>query len=169
MVVNVPVNNGLGAAEHDKMVRVDVFRAENEGYYLIPIYVADTLKPKLPQKACVAKKGYDQWKLMLEEDFVFSLYPNDLIKITSKSLLKFKIKQNNSTLPDVMESYTALVYYNGTDRANAAIEAVSHDGAYEISTGVKTLERIEKYTVDVLGEYHRVEREKRQGFHGKRG
>lgn len=36
------------------------------------------------------------------------------------------------------------------------------------SLGIKTLASIEKYEVDVLGEYHPVKQEARQGF-GKKG
>ena len=30
--------------------------------------------------------------------------------------------------------------------------------------GIKTLEKLEKFTVDVLGEYHKVEKEPRMAF-----
>mgnify|MGYP004426529063 FL=1 len=33
--------------------------------------------------------------------------------------------------------------------------------------GIKTLEKLEKFTVDVLGEYHKVEREPRMAFNRK--
>ncbi len=51
----------------------------------------------------------------------------------------------------------------------ATISCRNHDNTYEIkSLGVKTLAKLEKYTVDVLGEYHRVEKEPRLPFTGKR-
>ena len=51
--LSVPVHGGLGAANNDSMVRIDVFHVEGDGYYFVPIYIADTLKPELPDKACV--------------------------------------------------------------------------------------------------------------------
>ena len=70
------------------MVRIDVFHVENDGYYFVPIYIADTLKKELPNKACVAYKPYEQWKEMADKDFIFSLYPNDLLRVTHKTKLK---------------------------------------------------------------------------------
>ena len=72
----VPVEQGTGVADNDSMVRVDVFFVKGEGYYLVPIYVADTLKKKLPNRAVVANKPYEQWKVMDDKDFQFSLYGN---------------------------------------------------------------------------------------------
>lgn len=63
------------------MIRIDVFYVENEGYYFVPIYVADTVK-EMPNEACPF--GKDKKKIMTDDDFLFSLYPNDLIKITAK-------------------------------------------------------------------------------------
>ena len=51
----VPVHSGKGAANNDSMVRVDVFLSGGK-YYLVPIYVADTLKPELPNKAVTRGK-----------------------------------------------------------------------------------------------------------------
>lgn len=53
--------------------------------------------------------------------------------------------------------------------STGAITGINHDNTYVISSlGIKTLKNIEKYTVDVLGEYHAVKREKRQGFENMR-
>ncbi|MBO6267287.1 MAG: type II CRISPR RNA-guided endonuclease Cas9, partial [Synergistaceae bacterium] len=78
--LNVSVHGGKGVADNDSMVRIDVFHVEGDGYYFVPIYVADTLKAELPSKACVAFKPHSEWKDMRNEDFIFSLYPNDLVK-----------------------------------------------------------------------------------------
>ena len=168
--LNVPVHQGKGVADNDSMVRIDVFKVEGDGYYFVPIYVADTLKPELPNKACVAHKAYDEWKEMQEEDFIFSLYPNDLMKVTHKKALKLTKSQKESTLPDSYETKSELLYYMGANISTGAITCRTHDSSYEISgVGIKTLENLEKYTVDVLGAYHKVEKETRQPFHRKRG
>lgn len=80
--LHVPVLKGTGVADNDSMVRIDVFYVEGEGYYFVPIYIADTLKKELPSKACVAFKPYEDWKAMSDENFIFSLYPNDLMRVT---------------------------------------------------------------------------------------
>ena len=165
--LNVPVYGGNGVASNDSMVRVDVFLKGGK-YYLVPIYVADTLKPQLPNKAIVQRKPYSEWPEMSDDDFIFSLYPNDLIKVTHKSGVSLTVVNKDSTLPPAMEGKEFMLYYRGTGIATGAISAINHDNSYGIpSLGVKTLEKLEKYTVDVLGEYHAVGKEVRQQFNIK--
>ncbi|MBR6312368.1 MAG: type II CRISPR RNA-guided endonuclease Cas9, partial [Oscillospiraceae bacterium] len=157
-------------ADNDSMVRIDVFKVEGEGYYFVPIYVADTLKAELPNKACVAHKPYAEWKEMKPEDFVFSLYPNDLVRISHKRGFKLTIAQKESTLPASYETKSEMLYYISANISSGALSFRTHDASYEQSgLGIKTLESLEKYTVDVLGEYHKVGRERRMPFSGKRG
>ncbi len=166
--LHVPVLKGTGVADNDSMVRIDVFYVEGEGYYFVPIYIADTLKKELPSKACVAFKPYEDWKAMSDENFIFSLYPNDLMRVTHKNKLKLTKAQKESTLPDTYETKQELLYYISAGISVAAISCRTHDAAYEIkSMGIKTLEKLEKFTVDVLGEYHKVEREPRMAFNRK--
>ena len=154
-------------AGNGDMVRIDVFHVDGDGYYFIPIYVPDTLKPVLPNKACVASKPYSEWKEMKDEDFIFSLYPKDLIKATHKKKLSLKKKQKESNLPDSYEVKSELLYYISASISGASLSCCVHDNSYGIeSLGIKTLEKLEKYTVDVLGHYHLVKKEKREGFHG---
>ena len=166
--LNVPVLDGAGRADNDSMVRVDVFLKDGK-YYLVPIYVADTLKPELPNKACVAYKPYEEWTEMCDVDFIFSLYPNDLIHVTHKKNIILSKVNKESTLLDSIEGKDFFLYYRGMNIATGAIGLINHDNTYEIKgLGVKTLESLEKYTVDVLGEYHKVGKEIRQKFSGKR-
>ena len=166
--LNVPVLKGTGVADNDSMVRIDVFHVGNDGYYFVPIYIADTLKKKLPNKACVAYKPYEQWKKMADKDFIFSLYPNDLLRVTHKTKLKLTKAQKESTLPDTYETKQEMLYYISANIHTAAIGCRNHDNTYEIGgMGIKTLEKLEKFTVDVLGEYHKVEKEPRMAFGGK--
>jgi CRISPR-associated endonuclease Csn1 len=166
--LNVPLHKGNGVADNEAMVRIDVFHVEDDGYYFVPIYIADTCSDTLPNRACVAHKKYSQWKEMNEEDFLFSLYPNDLVRISSKRPIKCNVRNKNSTLQN-QTAYSVLAYYSGADISAGAISCLSHDGAYEIKgLGIKTLECIEKYEVDVLGTFHKISKEKRQSFTKKK-
>lgn len=166
--LNVPVHGGAGVADNDSMVRVDVFLTKGK-YNLVPIYVADTLKPKLPNKAIAAHKPYSEWPEMSDDDFVFSLYPNDLVCVTHKKGIKLTVTNKNSTLPPTVEGKSFMLYYISTNISGGSIKGITHDNTYEIGgLGAKTLEKLEKYTVDVLGEYHKVGKEVRQPFNIKR-
>ncbi len=163
--LNVAVQQGTGAADNDSMVRVDVYKVEGDGYYLVPIYVADTLKKELPNKAIVANKPYEQWKEMNNDDFLFSLYPNDLVRFVHKKEVVFNKVNDDSSLMDTYETKEDLVYYKKTGIATASISIINHDDTYTIpSLGVKTLLSLEKYQVDLLGNYNKVGKESLQTF-----
>ena len=60
------------------------------------------------------------------------------------------------------------MYYIGADISTASVAGRTHDNSYMTrGVGIKTLEKLEKFTVDVLGEYHKVEREPRMAFNRK--
>lgn len=165
--LNVPVLRGDGRADNDSMVRVDVFLKDGK-YFLVPIYVADTLKPQLPNKACVAYKPYEEWAEMSDDDFIFSLYPNDLVLVRHKKGIKLTKVNKESTLAENVEGKEFFLYYKSMGISTASLTCINHDNTYGISSlGVKTVESFEKYVVDVLGEYHKVGKEKRVGFHGE--
>lgn len=154
--------NGLGVADNGSMIRIDVFYVENEGYYFVPIYVADTVK-EMPNEACPF--GKDKKKIMTDDDFLFSLYPNDLIKITAKKDKEFNLVYKESGLPKKKYANEALVYFIKAGITKASITIETHDGAYSIpSCGIKSLVKLEKYTVDPLGNVSKVNREKRMYF-----
>lgn len=166
--LNVSLPNG-GVAIHDKRVRIDVFLVPGDGYYFVPIYVADTLKAELPDRASVAHKEYKDWKQMREEDFIFSLYPNDLVKVTHKSGMTFARANKESTLPESYQTKSEFVYYKSANISKGSLTVINHDNTYGIdSLGIKTLRGLEKYTVDMLGNVSPVGREKRQPFCFKR-
>lgn len=163
--LTVPVQQNTAVADNGSMVRADVFFVEGDGYYLVPIYVADTVKAELPSKAIVAHKPYDDWKQMREEDFVFSLYPNDLVRIRFAKEMKFALALKGSTLPAEKMIKEGLFYYKGTNISKGAIGIINHDNTYTIGgLGVKRLPSIEKYQVDVLGNVSAVGKEKRMRF-----
>lgn len=161
----VPVHGGTGVADNDSMVRIDVFCVPGEGYYWVPIYVADTLKKELPNRAVVQAKPYSEWKEMKEEDFVFSLYPNDLIEVEHTKGMKFTLVNKGSTLAQTYTVKKAMVYYIKGGIFTGSITVETPDGAYTIkSLGAKTLKSVKKYQVDVLGNCHEIKKEKRQRF-----
>ncbi len=163
--LSVPVLKGTAIADNGSMVRVDVFYVEGEGYYLVPIYVSDTVKPELPNKAIIAYKSYEDWKEMKEEDFVFSLYPNDLIHIKFKKEMKLSLTQKESTLSKNLLLKEGYFYYKQTGISVASIKIINHDNTYKVDNlGVKTIPIIEKYQVDVLGNIRKAGKEKRMRF-----
>ena len=116
----------------------------------MPIYVADTVKKTLPAKACVAFKPYELWKEMDDKDFIFSLYPNDLVRYLQKN------------------GNEGFMYYVKAGISTASITVESHDRALSIpSLGVKTLKELEKWNVDALGNRTKVNKEKRQYYPGQ--
>jgi CRISPR-associated endonuclease Csn1 len=140
----VKVNQGI--ADNGGMVRIDIFN-KNGKNYIVPIYLSDTIKAGLPNSSIIAGKPESEWEMMDDNfKFLFSLYPNDLVKITTKK-------------------ETFFGYYTGTDRATGAITILLHDGSKEIrGIGIKINTLLEKYQVDVLGNITKVEKEKRLDF-----
>ena len=169
--LNVSVHGGKGVADNDTdgLVRVDIFRLEKEGYYFIPIYVANTVESCLPNKAVVAKKSPEDWVEMPASSFLFSLYPNDLVKVTSQRNLPLNRSLADSSLPLKKETKSEMLYYMGADISGGTVSFRTHDNGYQCRIGIKTLESLEKYTVDILGEYYPVKRETRQAFSRKKG
>lgn len=142
------------------MVRVDVFNV-NGKYYFVPVYIADVVRKRLPMKAVVANKPYSQWKEMEDKDFIFSLYSRDLISFKSK-------KGKNVTCVDGTSKMVneEVVYYYGANISTASFNGKSHNGSFEFDgLGIKSLESLKKYQVDILGNISEVKREKRMGFH----
>ncbi|MCH3914396.1 MAG: type II CRISPR RNA-guided endonuclease Cas9 [Acidaminococcaceae bacterium] len=164
--LNVSVHADTAVADNESMVRIDVFKVEGDGYYFVPIYVADTVKKELPSRAVVAGKNYSEWKIMDDKNFVFSVYPNDLLYVEHKDTLKFTKINDESDYTDTFLAKNCLTYYIKASISTASITVETQEGIYRIpSLGIKSLTTFEKYQVDVLGNYHKVNREKRQQFH----
>lgn len=156
-----------GFVANGDSVRIDVFYVEGEGYYFVPIYVSDTIKNELPNKACIQNKPYSEWKEMDDKNFIFSLYPKDLLYIKGKN----KIKLNPTNKKDKqIEVEETMAYYVKAGISVAQITIQTHDNKYEQSSlGIKTLKELKKYEVDVLGNYHEVKLpEKRMPFNIKK-
>lgn len=154
------LNNGKAIAYNSNIVRTDVFEKDGK-YYCVPIYRLDLIRGRIPNKAINANKPYSDWiDMTAEYTFLFSLYPNDLVRIT---LNKEKNEKDNIGRPIVLKDF--FVYYNSIDAATAGLIAVSHDNSFTIrGLGSKTLKRFEKYQVDVLGNITKVKGERRVGL-----
>jgi CRISPR-associated endonuclease Csn1 len=143
-----------GIASNDDMIRVDVFSKEDKKgknqYYLCPVYVHHMVQTELPNKVIVPLKEEEHW---LEIDhtyvFLFSAYPNDLLRIKDKESDNWG-------------------YYVAANRCTGVIKFSSHNGSETLSKGVKNLLLLEKYTVDYFGEITPKKspgiREKRHGM-----
>ncbi|MDP2141965.1 MAG: type II CRISPR RNA-guided endonuclease Cas9 [Gammaproteobacteria bacterium] len=134
----IPIRSGI--AKNDSMLRVDIFKSKiDKKYYVVPVYVHHVASG-LPMLAIIAYKDESAWTKIDENfDFLFSLYPNDLARVTLKS-------------------ESILGYYAGCDRSTGAINLWAPDRSEKVGKnglirgiGVKTAMNIEKFNVDVLG------------------
>ena len=136
-----------GIAKNGGMVRVDVYTKKKK-YYLIPYYVNDIASHIVKNRAITQKKSIWNWTVVDSSyDFVCSLYKYDLFKIT-----------------DTTDGSERFVYYDGCNISTDSISILSTNGEIfsdkDSRVSIKTGKLIEKYEVDVLGEYHKVKEEK---------
>ncbi len=153
-----------GAAANDIMHRVDVFEKGGK-YYLCPVYMADVYAKKLPNKVIAINKPW----ITIDKsfNFKFSLYQNDLIKVSHKTgiTLTKNFQNPKSKKPDSITNNEFLLYYNSTGISGATIKLKTHDNCYGISScGIKTLAGLEKYYVDIMGKIYKAPPEKRKGL-----
>lgn len=145
----IQIRSGLAAQE--SLIRVDVFTKEGK-FYLIPLYVADTVKKKRLDQTADGETQIDN-----SFHFRFALHPNDLAKVTLKgkgSILGYFRGYGGPPNP---YNITLAIHdrnKNGHERANEKGEIPS--------IGVKTALNIEKFNVDVLGNLYPAPPEKRR-------
>lgn len=147
----IPIRQGLAAQE--SLLRVDVFTKEQK-FYLVPIYVADTVKKALPHQTADGKTQIDG-----TFGFCFSLYPNDLAKVTLKdrgSILGYFRGYGGPPNPYNITLAMHDRNKDGHERANEKGEVPS--------IGIKTALAIEKFDVDVLGNVYPAKPETRHGL-----
>ena len=147
----ISIRQGLAAQE--SLRRVDVFRKSGK-FYLVPLYVADIVKQDLPHKTADGETTVDH-----SFDFLFSLYPNDLTRVTLNgkgSILGYF--RGYGGPPNPYNITLALHDRNplGHDRANEKGEIPS--------IGIKTALSFEKFDVDVLGNAYPARPEQRHGL-----
>lgn len=162
-------NKHIGCARNDSnsMIRVDVFYMEDEGYYYVPIYITDVVKDELPNKAVVRRKLPKDWKEMDDKDFLFSMYPNELIYVERKEVFELTAPKNSSLDPTIFKT-KGFFYYRSFNSNTGSFKIYTHDSSYyKESLGGKTLSCLKKYTVDALGNYSEVSLpEKRKPLRG---
>ena len=146
------VNNGIAA--NGTIVRVDIFLKKGK-YYCVPLYQCDRRKSleELPKHAANLKPR-SEWDLMDETfDFVFSLYPNDMIELKTKK-----------------QTYRG--YFAGVNVTGGKIDIMSHarfsnegkEGLWR-NLGVKVgVTSFKKFTVSVLGDVFEAPQEIRRGL-----
>ena len=145
----IPIRGGV--AKNDTMLRVDVFTKAGK-FHLVPVYVHHRVTG-LPNRAIVAFKDEEEWTLIDESfGFLFSMYPNDLLRVTLKKEVRFG-------------------YYSSCNRTTGSIDLWAHDRAHAIgkggliqSIGVKVAVALEKFSVDVLGHIYPAPPEPRRGL-----
>lgn len=166
---SLSVSTGRGVADNGRMVRIDVFRVPDDGYYYVPIYVADTKKGILPSKAVVAGKSPEAWKQMKPEHFLFSLFKGDLIRVENSREISLALAKE-AVGEKTIQVKSGLFYFCGACIATGSIGIETHDRRYSKgSLGVKTLTLIEKCQVDVLGNVSKVKLpETRLEFRGRK-
>ncbi len=151
----LPVRGGI--ANNGSMLRVDIFTKGGK-FFAVPLYVSDAVKTELPNRAVVAFKPETEWPVMDESFFfLFSLHPNDWIRMTFK------------------KNPPQEGYFSGLNRATGSISMWVHDRNRSIGKngfldgiGIKTAVTVEKCHVDILGRLYRVHHETRQPLAGRR-
>ena len=147
----IEIRKGLVAQE--SLLRIDVFTQDSK-FYLVPLYVADAVKKALPNQTADGETQIDE-----TFSFLFSLYPNDLTKVTLKgkgSILGYFRGYGGPPNPSNITLAVHDRNKNGHERANEKGEIPS--------IGVKTALSIEKFNVDVLGNIYPVLKEERRGL-----
>ncbi len=139
-----------GIAANADMVRTDVFRKDGK-YYLVPVYVAEFMAGKLPNRAIVAYKPCEKWPVMDDSyGFLFSLHPYDLIRIDSGK-----------------DSFFG--YYKGSHRGTGALLICEPNNIQkEKGLGARLAKSIAKFEMGVLGDYYPVRKEVRRGLENHR-
>ena len=104
---------------------------------------------------------------MSDDNFIFSLYPNDLLRIYSSRDMSLNRVNKKSEIPEtvvVSRGEGVFLYYRGMDVSTAMLSGITHDNTYNFRSIGKTVQKIEKYEVDVLGNVRKIEKEKRMDY-----
>lgn len=151
MTSGVPLFDGdslYAIAEHDDMVRVDVYEKTGK-ISLVPVYVADIARKTVKNRAIVQGKAEAERPVIDGTyTFLFSLFPSDLVEIRRKDGI-FR------------------GYYVSCDRADGRIILEAHDrnpdwgkkGQKRFATRTDVLS-FKKFHVDPLGEVFEIKNEK---------
>lgn len=139
------INVRGGIANNGAMIRVDIF-TDGKRFYAVPLYVSDAVKSELPNRA--VSKSKNGWPEMGEGyEFLFSLNPNDFVRITS---------QDQKAIEG---------YYNTLDINNGRMTLYPHDKRgkdQKIRVGFLNALTVQKFHVDLLGRLYPARPETRQ-------
>lgn len=83
---------------------------------------------------------------MADENFLFSLYKRDLVRLRHEG------------------EEPQLLYFMGGDINTGRLAFINHDNSEKLRFGAKTLQSLEKYEVDLLGNVRPAGRETRRDF-----
>jgi len=134
--VGVPVRKGM--ADNASMIRIDVFRKQNNKgkwqYYVVPIYVAHVMSGKLPDMSA-------------DHEFLFSIHPYDLVRVAGAD-------------------WSMLGYFRGYNVNTNSLELCEPNNVRSCkgSIGARNLLCFEKFEMGVLGDYYPVRKETRRGL-----
>lgn len=92
---------------------------------------------------------------MDEKDFLFSLYHKDLIRIKNAEGITLNAEKGVIGEKQILRQ-DGFFYFDGADSSDGRISFFTHDHRYKGRKGIKSLQSIEKYQVDVLGNYYKV-------------
>lgn len=152
-------NNAVAA--NGSIARTEVFRHKETGkFYLAPVYVSDVLAKRTPEKFITANKPYEKWVDITDNyDFLFNLYPNDIVKV---KMPNGKTSKNN--LGEFFTWEEGMFYFKKVDSATAQISLIDHKNSFFDRIGTQRLTLFEKYQTDPLGKLTKVHKEKRHGL-----
>lgn len=148
-----------GTVDRGEMARVDVFcKATPKGvrqYFLVPIYPHEiATRDAPPDRAVAASKPESEWPVMDDTfEFLWSLVPMTPLRVVDKNGTIF--------FPDQPDGNVG--YFRGVDRTTGAIALSSVVDQTVVKTGIgaRTLDTLQKLTVDRLGQTFAVGRETR--------
>lgn len=153
-----------GVAFNDSMAYIRVF-CKDDAYCFVPVYVAEIAEGELPNKAIAGRTENDWLEMDSTYAFCFDLHKYDLVGIETK------------------EEQYRLWYYRECDRNDGRL-SVSEPNVGKLPGGPASDEvdgpakpkarlprispgkilRLEKYEIDVLGDYRPAPKEKRSGL-----
>ncbi|BBN98184.1 type II CRISPR RNA-guided endonuclease Cas9 [Sporolactobacillus terrae] len=147
-------------AYNSSIVKTEVFQNKETGkFYLAPVYVADVMVGREPKKFITQKKPYDEWLDITEEyNYLFSLFPNDVVHIKMK-----KTKKTKSFLNEPVTWQEGYFYFKNVHTGTAQIGIIDHMRSFKDEIGSQNLVILEKYQVDPLGNLSKIHGEKRYG------
>lgn len=147
-------------AENASIARTEVFRHKETGkFYLAPVYVSDVMAGRKPEKFITQRKPYKEWLNITDEyQFMFNLFPNDVIKIKMP-----REKTSKLYTGDKVSWIEQLFYFKGVHTGTAQINIIDHMDSFKDAVGSQGLKVLEKYQTDPLGQLTKVHKEKRYG------